>query len=598
MRDAWAIVSDTQATNRASGLRPFEYEDHPEPDGTSRRTFRTRIKNVEVEGEEFTASWEYPRRFEIRRTYDKGPFRSVVHGVEIEPDGDGSVVRSSFWMEGRGLLGKLFVWGFGREVLPLRREYLEDRLRAATTVETLPEFALSPVEPRRATSAEIGKVDALVRRAQGLFDTEIAERLGELVLTAPDDVVERIRPHALAHRWGTDRRETTDACLAATSVGLLKLRWDVICPHCRGDKSNLASLADVPAASYCPSCNLDFDVDLDRVLEVVFEPHPDIRRVEPGSYCQAGPGTTPHVLYQRLLEPNEEWTPRIDVPAGRYRIRVTGTDDVRWLRADDEAEATTEDLATLYVNPTGLAGEDVVLRPGAPADLFVRNRTTRRVLVAIEDARWADDALAGCELVADQRFRDLFSDQMLAGGIALSVQSVTILFTDLVGSTAMYSELGDARAFRLVWNHFDVLKEIVRDSRGATVKTIGDAVMAAFVHPDDAMRAAHELHVRLGERLEAMGHEYKPVRLKSGLHEGPCIVVTLNDRLDYFGQTVNTAARVEACSEGGDIVVTRHVSAMTDACAVLRDRGWFAEPFERQLKGLEHPLAMFRLRPL
>jgi len=517
--------------------------------------------------------------------------------VEIGADGDGSVVRSQFWMVPRGITGKIFIWGFGREVLPPMRKYLEKR-RAGTagsdTLQEIPAAELSPVDAPTPSAAQIGKVDALVNRAKSMFDTPILDSIGRLVLTAPDDVVERIRPHTLARAWETGKRQTVDACLAATSVGLLRLRWDVICPHCRGDKSSFAALQEVQSDGWCGSCNLNFEVDLDKVLEVVFEPHPDLRKLKRSNYCQAGPGTTPHVLYQKLLGPGEDWAPQVDVEPGRYRVRISGTPDVCWLRVDAEAEPMRE-LPRVVVSDDGIAGDDPVLPVGQPTPVTVMNQSQREVLAIIEDARWAGDALAGCEFVADQRFRDLFSDQMLTGGVALGVESATILFTDLVGSTAMYAELGDARAFRLVWNHFEILTDIVRDGAGATVKTIGDAVMAAFVHPDDALRAAHELHARLAEHLIEKGHDY-PAKLKIGLHEGPCIVVTMNDRLDYFGQTVNTAARVESCSEGEDIVVSQALAAQTEACEVIRDLEWFPEHFERQLKGLEQPLAMLRFK--
>lgn len=602
MREAWAVLSDTQRVNRAGGLLPFDYTDHPQPDGTSRRTFTTKIKHLQVAGEEFTATWESPRMFDIRRTYTRGPFHSVCHRVEIEPVGDGSVVRSQFWMVPRGITGRIFIWGFGREVLPPMKDYLQKRL--AGTVETLddeglvalPAAALSPIGQPKVTPAMIGKVDSLVTRARQQYDTPLIENLGRLVLTGPDDIVERIRPHTLARAWESDRRETVDACLAATAAGLLRMRWDVICPHCRGDKSNLATLQEVPSDGWCSSCNLNFEVDLDKVLEVVFEPHPDVRPVERGNYCQAGPGTTPHVLYQSLIQAGQEWAPRVDLEPGRYRVRISGSPDVCWLRVETQAEPIRE-LPQVIVRDDGITGADPVLPPDQPTPVTIKNESSRTVLAIIEDARWAGDALAGCELVADQRFRDLFSGQMLTRGVALGIESVTILFTDLVGSTAMYSELGDARAFRLVWNHFEVLTEIVRDGAGATVKTIGDAVMAAFVHPDDALRAASELHERLGDHLAEHGHDY-PAELKIGLHEGPCIVVTMNDRLDYFGQTVNTAARVESCSEGGDIVVSQSLAAQTEACSVLRDLDWYPEHLERKLKGLEQPLSMLRFKRL
>ena len=67
---------------------------------------------------------------------------------------------------------------------------------------------------------------------------------------------------------------------------------------------------------------------------------------------------------------------------------------------------------------------------------------------------------------------------------------VAILFSDLTGSTALYTALGDAAAFRLVDDHFDVLRASIAAHDGTIVKTMGDAVMAAFRDPVACARAA------------------------------------------------------------------------------------------------------------
>src|SRR5260370_41708682 len=116
----------------------------------------------------------------------------------------------------------------------------------------------------------------------------------------------------------------------------------------------------------------------------------------------------------------------------------------------------------------------------------------------------------------------------------------------------MYREVGGARAFGRLMNRFDVLKQAIAYEAGALVKTIGVAVMAVFRHPAGALRAM--LHAQ--QRLASAPDGLRPLTLKAGLHTGPCIAVTLNDRLDYFGSTVNLAARLEAQSTGDDVVVS------------------------------------------
>jgi adenylate cyclase len=188
-------------------------------------------------------------------------------------------------------------------------------------------------------------------------------------------------------------------------------------------------------------------------------------------------------------------------------------------------------------------------------------------------------------VTALQAFRDLFSREALRPGEQISVGTLTILFTDLRGSTRMYREVGDATAFGQVMDHFDVLKTAIADEEGALVKTIGDAVMAVFRRPVAAVRAIHRAQEALANPPTGM----KPLVLKAGIHNGACIAVTLNERLDYFGSTVNIAARLEGQSQGGDIVISDVVRADPEVAELLADAasGLTAEPFEATLKGLE-----------
>ena len=119
----------------------------------------------------------------------------------------------------------------------------------------------------------------------------------------------------------------------------------------------------------------------------------------------------------------------------------------------------------------------------------------------------------------------------------------SLLFTDLRGSTAMYHDLGDARAYAQVRNHFSVLSDAIQKNHGGIVKTIGDAVMAAFSNPGDAFAAAAAMFAGIAE-ANRQSPERQQLVLKAGLHVGPCLAVNANDRLDYFGTAVNLAARL------------------------------------------------------
>ena len=204
----------------------------------------------------------------------------------------------------------------------------------------------------------------------------------------------------------------------------------------------------------------------------------------------------------------------------------------------------------------------------------------------IEDRTWTRDALTVPEVISLQAFRDLFAAATLRPGDEAGVSQVALLFSDLRGSTALYERLGDAAAYNVVREHFALLAAIVRDHDGAVVKTIGDAVMASFGDPAHAVRAALTMQSRIADQ---------DLSLKLGVHMGPSVVVTLNDRLDYFGSTVNMAARLQGQSEGGDVVLSRAVADDPAVQTVIADVSRREE--EVALKGFDKPVGFVRLAP-
>ena len=199
--------------------------------------------------------------------------------------------------------------------------------------------------------------------------------------------------------------------------------------------------------------------------------------------------------------------------------------------------------------------------------------------------------LSGKQLLTTQTFRDLFRSEVIRGHEGIGVKDVTLLFTDLKGSTALYDRIGDLNAFALVQQHFDRLLDVTVRHNGAIIKTIGDAVMAAFLKPADAVHAALDMRSEIAAFNE---HKLdKALILKIGIHKGAAIAVTLNDRLDYFGQTVNIAARVQNLADADEIFVSQDVY---DATGVRERAGGFAvEPRTAQLRGVQQDMPVFRV---
>jgi class 3 adenylate cyclase len=217
--------------------------------------------------------------------------------------------------------------------------------------------------------------------------------------------------------------------------------------------------------------------------------------------------------------------------------------------------------------------------------LRLENDTLAERVVVVERVAWSDAVATAAQVTALQTFRDLFAAEALRRDEPISVGTLTVVFTDLRGSTRYYREVGDASAFGSVLEHLDLLRRAVAVEEGAVVKQMGDAIMAVFVRPVGAVRAM------LAAQREVAG---RPLALKVGVHTGPCIAVEQNGVLDYFGSTVNLAARLVALSSGDDLAVSDAVVTDSEVEALaLR-----METLESSVKGFEgESLRLWRLRP-
>jgi len=580
----WPLVADTNRFNRDTGVP--EVEAVPAKGtrvGNARRRLRLFFLGMAVEWEEQPFEWTRPQRFGVVRRYTKGPIIELRVLAELTPretslpDGrksTGTKLVYQVWAEPRGILGLIIIpiqIGIisGRNFAKTFREYDELAQHGQTVASMAPEVEFVPGGRARLLALS----EKLV--ADGL-ETELVALLVEHVENADDFALARIRPYELAAQWQQPRRALLEACLAATRAGMLDLQWNLICPMCRGGPA-MDSLQEIASHVHCPACSIDFTVNFEQSVELTFRLNPSIREVHGESFCIGGPQVTPHIVMQQLLSPHSDRAIELALEEGRYRLRTMGLPGGQHLRAADNGAGNL----TLQANSAGWPTGEAVIAKRALVELD--NQTDDEQLFILERSVWSDDAATAAEVTALQMFRDLFASEALRRGEQISVGTLTVLFTDLKDSTRMYREIGDATAFGRVMNHFDVLKQLIAEEDGALVKTIGDAVMAVFRQPVAGVRAMLRAQQQLGFPPDGM----MPLTLKAGLHTGPCIAVTLNDRLDYFGSTVNLAARLEAQSTGGDIVISTVVYSDPGVRELLGDgaASLVATRFEIPLKG-------------
>ncbi|HEV2914738.1 MAG TPA: DUF5939 domain-containing protein [Pyrinomonadaceae bacterium] len=591
--ELWPLVADTNRFNRDTGVPAVEVDRRDQQQqqaSTPRRRLRLFLMGLAVEWVEQPFEWIRPYRFGVVRQYTKGPLSEMRVLVELtRKPGGGTRLSYDVWAQPKNIVGLAAI---PVQIGLLSRRSFTATLRRYDKLAKL--SAQLPYAESKANFAQGGRA-RLAALSQKLIsqgaDARFVDKLAEMIEQADDITLARIRAYSLADYWGIRRKTALEVCLWATRVGLLDLQWDMLCPHCRGAAQTSRTLTGIHAQVYCDSCDVDFTVNFENSVELTFRPNQGVRAVENRSFCIGGPQVTPHIVAQQLLEPGAQRPLSLELEAGRYRLRSPGVPGEQFLKVCDEG--TVE--ATLRATDEGWSGEEInVAREPA---LQLENATGDERLFVLERTSWSDQSATAAEVTALQVFRDLFSNEALRPGEQISVGSLTILFTDLRGSTQLYREIGDAPAFGRVMNHFDVLRDAIRSEDGALVKTIGDAVMAVFRRPAGALRAILSAQAALAVKSDTV----RPLMLKVGIHSGPCIAVTLNDRLDYFGCTVNMAARLEGLSTGGDVVISEAVHADPEVAEMLSSPSCdlTAEPFEVMLKGFdEERFELWRITPL
>jgi len=449
----------------------------------------------------------------------------------------------------------------------------------------------------------------------------IARSLQDLVNTAPDASLNRINPLRFAAEHGFSERDCIAAFLHGTRLGLFELGWNLLCRSCAGTLHAGASLREIDQARYsCTFCALDTEPTLDESIEVTFTVSPRVRRI-----AAHDPESLPLWDYARQIY----WSSAMDLPEGlsslmgdaildavelpalnstRRQISLPqGTvivfDPVshagQFIEVDDKPADQPQQLA-VGLNDAHAQRAPVTLHQG-PLELVLENATSHRTLPIV----WAagDSLMELMErrlpfltakgLLTHQTFRDIYRTDVLDIDQRFKITSLTFLFTDLKSSTELYERIGDLAAYDLVRAHFRALTGIVAEEGGAIVKTIGDAVMATFPTPRHGLSAALRMRAAIDEMNRRSNRD--DLRLKIGLHEGPCLAVTLNERQDYFGQTVNIAARLQSLAQSRTILSTDAVIGDAEVGALLGEKALQPTAGRAALRGIQEEMAIYEI---
>jgi len=467
---------------------------------------------------------------------------------------------------------------------------------------------------------------------------DVLAGLERLVRTADDYDLFRVNPIQYANASGLSEADGIDLFVHAAKAGLFEMDWLLLCAYCPQVAGSFRELDQVHPRFQCEFCNALNDVALDDYIQVVFTLSRSIRdiafhnpetlsvedyylRYNFSKGFKPPHGMTHEQLVAALsrgfadIEARQQRSFDFEVAAGRFEVVDLSHKLLLVFFADGEPAEPQTTLVQLesgrfLVPERPTESRDMILgdgrfsfrqaadlRPGKHTIHF-ENRTGDRGRFWFLQYPYGfqphlveyEPFLSGKRLLLTPSFGDLYKTQLVDEGESLTVSDVTYLFTDLKDSTPLYESVGDVNAYFLVRQHFDILNKIIRDRSGTIVKTIGDAVMAGFERPQDAVRAAIEMIEELARFNQTAS---RPLGLKIGVHRGRAIAVRLNDRIDYFGQDVNIAARVQGSAGVNEVCITHTVMEAPGVSDIIENRS-VSRDYEN-LKGIGQKMEIHRL---
>jgi len=453
------------------------------------------------------------------------------------------------------------------------------------------------------------------------WSPRVVSRLETLLRAGTDEALYRINPIQFATEKSIAEAEAIDLFLHGCMVGLFDMDWMLVCPMCSDVVESFRSLRKLHTHFHCHLCQSDYDAALDDYIAVTFTVSPAVRgirfhqpdalsawdfvfhyKLTPGGLLPDGmpwrEAAKGLVRVLTRIEPGSGVNLEIDAAEGALLGQDFESDAQFFFPVASRAGATPSHVpVTLDSGRCLAAATDIA--PGKVV-FEVRNTGSLPVVFGILQLPSATaqrpklrfmPALSGKRLLMTQTFRDFFRSEVIGATEGIAVLDVTLVFTDLKGSTALYERIGDLNAYIQVQRHFQHLLDVTVRHDGAVTKTIGDAVMAAFSTSADAVQAALEMR----EAVDQLNRD-RPQRdfiLKIGVHRGASIAVTLNDRLDYFGQTVNIAARVQNLADGDEICITEDVYGAPDVADIIAP--YPLTKSEAELKGVSKAISVYRL---
>lgn len=276
-------------------------------------------------------------------------------------------------------------------------------------------------------------------------------------------------------------------------------------------------------------------------------------------------------------------------PEQRYARASEFADDLRRFLLTDASQqpaAAQDDEKTIVsAGGAGQTAEKTVVTPKGTAQAVEKTVVTAsgEKTIAMPSAKGAAEGAGDKEVSLDKFLEErekldaLFADKF--------TRFITVMFTDLKGSTTIAENEGDLVSRMVVKHQSDIILPAIKENNGIFVKSIGDGTLSYFENALDAVRAA----VRIQKGMDAlnMSKVFKfPVFMRIGMHSGKCVV----EENDIAGDVVNTASRFESAADTGGILLSE------DTYNALSDKSEIYCRFVKQvtLKGKKEPFNAYK----
>lgn len=373
----------------------------------------------------------------------------------------------------------------------------------------------------------------------------------------------RINPYYVAGDTVKNVKRITSEFLHGVKAGAFDLHWDIHCPHCNMIADEFKDLADTSEMSFCPMCDREFSIDLLDRVEVTFSLNKEIEDPQLRPVCSPPPVLQNKLQLVTPLYCTESET--VTLENGRYRYCCPLTLAKGILNVEGEPTKDIQEIKIKQLAGKEFDKKELAVRPGKVKIELTNTEHNLSGLILHSD-ELPDELtleqlplrLSGIQLLHHPDYKRLFGEQALSERERVKIRAITIMFTDITGSTRMYETLGDTKAYNIVRDHFEIFFDSIENCGGKVIKTIGDAVMASFISNEQAIAAATAA-VASFRKYNLTRKQAEWIQVKIGIHRGTALLVNLNNAIDYFGSTVNKAARIQNLSKSDEVSFSEEV---------------------------------------